>query len=206
MTTTLQPDGLTPMAPGESPPDVEALIEEARRRQRRRRIVVALFVLAACVAAGIYFSLIRSGGSRTAAGGPRAGRLCVKNQSGWKSRAVHRPGTAPALLLTNFRFGRLDYLNGHTDHQLRWPHGGLLISISDWTQAATNAMKPAYRPTNALQIAPADFHSFEGVRNLGQRHVRLDGRLLELWVQARPTTAATVAAANRELAGVQVCG
>jgi hypothetical protein len=206
MATTQQPEKLTPMAPGEPPPDVEALIEEARRRQRKRRIVVATLVLAACAAAATYFGLIRPGGSTTAADDPGAGRLCVKNQSGWKSRAVQRPGTAPALLLTNFAFGRLDYLNGHTDHQLRWPHGGVLISISDWTQAATSAMKSEYRPTSELQIAAPDFHPFEGVRNLGQRHVRLNGRLLEVWVQARPTTATTIAAANLELAGVQVCG
>ena len=63
-----------------------------------------------------------------------------------------------------------------------------------------------YLSTDRLRIAAPDFSSFEGVSNLGQRHVRLGGRLLEVWVQARPTTAATIAEANRERAGVQVCG
>jgi hypothetical protein len=36
--------------------------------------------------------------------------------------------------------------------------------------------------------------------------VRLSGQLLEVWVQPRPTNAATIAAANRELASVRVRG
>jgi hypothetical protein len=57
-----------------------------------------------------------------------------------------------------------------------------------------------------LQIAARDFQSFEGVANLRQRHVTLRGNLVELWVQARPTTAATIRAANTELRGVRICG
>lgn len=206
MATTLRPKA-PPPPPAGPPPDVEALIEEARRRQRRRRFAIAtVLVCGASAAAGIFYGTTRTGGLNGGVVAPRAGHLCVKNQSGWKSRSVQRPGIAPALLLTNFRFGRIDYLNGHTDHQLKWPRGGILISISDWTQAATSAMKPQYRPTGKLQIAARDFSSFEGVSNLGRRHVRLDGRLLEVWVQARPTAASTIAEANRELAGLQVCG
>jgi hypothetical protein len=206
MATTLQPKA-PPTQPAGPPPDVEALIEEARRRQRRRRVGVAIaLVLSAIAAAGLYFGAIRTGGSNSTAGAPRAAHVCVKDDPGWKSRSVQRPGTAPALLLTNFRFGRLDYLNGHTDHQLKWPRGGILISISDRPQAATTAMRSEYRLAGQLQIAARDFSSFEGVSNLGRRQLGLNGRLLEVWVQARPTTASTIAAANRELAGVRVCG
>jgi hypothetical protein len=67
-------------------------------------------------------------------------------------------------------------------------------------------MKREYLPTDRLRIAAPDFSPFESVSNLGQRHVRLDGRLLDVWVQARPTTATTIAEANRELADLQVCG
>jgi hypothetical protein len=206
MATTLQPKA-PPTQPAGPPPDVEALIEEARRRQRRRRIGIAIaLALSATAAAGLYFGATRTGGSNDTAAAPRAAHVCVKDQPGWKSRSVRRPGSAPALLLTNFRFGRLDYLNGHTDHQLKWPRGGILISISDWTQAATTAMRSEYRPVDQLQIAARDFSSFEGVSNLGRHQLRLHDRLLEVWVQARPTTALTIAAANRELAVVQVCG
>lgn len=192
----------------DSPPvdDLDALIKEARRRQRRRRwgIAAALIVLAA--AAAIYLAVIRPHRTSTASStaGPR--RLCVVNGVGWKSRFVTSPGTAPALLLTNFRFGRADYLFGHTDPKLDWPRGGILISIANWTRAATKAMEPQFQPTSRLGIGPADFASFEGVRDLGQEHARLNGQLLEVWVQARPTNASTIAAANRELANVRVCG
>lgn len=200
-----RPTAPTPsVEPQRSP--LEALIEEARRRQRRRRLSIAAFVLGIGGTTTIYFGVIRSdgSGSNRSSSGPQ--RLCVENLSGWQSRAASSPGTPPALLLTNFRLGRVDYLYGHDDPQLRWPLDGILISIANWTSGATEAMLPAYRPTSALRIAASDFASFEGVRNLGQRHVRLNGQLLEVWVQGRPTNATTIAAANRELANVRVCG
>jgi hypothetical protein len=193
-----------PREPQPSP--LEALIEEARRRQRRRRFSIAAIVIAIAAGAAVYFGVIRDNGGTTTSSPTAPRRLCVQNVSGWRSRAVSSPGTPPALLLTNFRFGRSGYLYGHDDPQLRWPHGGILISIADWTSGATKAMLPQYRPTSALQIAASDFASFEGVRDLGQQHVRVNGQLLEVWVQARPTNASTIAAANRELANVRVCG
>ena len=162
--------------------------------QRRLGAVLAVAVVGA---AGIYVGSIQSKSPRREAA---PGHLCVHDLSGWKHRSVQRPGAPPTLVLTNFHFGRVDYLNGHTDHRLRWPRGGILISIADL---------PASRPRSGragdISIAPGDFAPFEGVRNLGQRDVNLDGRLLEVWVQARPTTAATIAEANRELASVQAC-
>jgi hypothetical protein len=67
-------------------------------------------------------------------------------------------------------------------------------------------MDPQYQPTSTLQLKAANFAPFEGVRDLGQQHARLNGQLLEVWVQARPTTTATIAEANQELANVKVCG
>ena len=67
-------------------------------------------------------------------------------------------------------------------------------------------MRPMYTPTPLpLRIRARDFTSFEGVRLLGRRQVRIGNRLLEVWVQARPTTRATIAHANRALAGVRPC-
>jgi hypothetical protein len=197
-----------PPAPATKPPTdpLEALIEEARRRQRRRQLTIAVLLLAVGVAAAVYFGAIGNGGSNQGSSSAGPQRLCVTNLSGWQSHVVSNPGSPPALLLTNFSFGRTDYLFGHTDPELRWPRGGILVSIANWTTAATKAMEPQYRPTRTLRLTASDFASFEGVRDLGQQHARLDGQLLEVWVQARPTNAATIAAANSELANVHVCG
>lgn len=207
MSVSAPPKPTAPSLPAEPQPSpLEALIEEARRRQRRRRLSIAAIVITIGGGAALYFGVIRAdvSSSNRSSGGPQ--RLCVQNATGWQSRAATSPGTPAALLLTNFHFGRVDYLYGHTDQQLRWPHDGILISIANWTSGATKAMLPQYRPTAALRIAASDFASFEGVGDLGQRHVRLNGQLLEVWVQARPTNATTIAAANRELANVRVCG
>jgi hypothetical protein len=185
---------------------LEALIEEARRRQRRRRLTIAVVLLGLGAAAAVYVGAIRTGGSIQGSSTAGARRLCVSNLSDWQSRVFSDPGSPPALLLTNFSFGRTDYLYGHTDSKLRWPRGGILISIANWTTASTKAMEPQYRPTPTLHLTESDFAAFEGVRDLGQEHARLNGQLLEVWVQARPTTASTIGAANRELANVRVCG
>jgi hypothetical protein len=185
---------------------LDALIEEARRRQRRRQLSVAVLLLAFGVTGAVYFGAIRPGGLNQNSSTAGAQRLCVTNLSGWQSRVVSNPGSPPALLLTNFGFGRTDYLYGHTDSKLRWPRGGILISIGTWTTAATKAMEPQYRSTSALHLTESDFAAFEGVRDLGQEHARLNGQLLEVWVQARPTTVSTIGVANRELANVRVCG
>jgi hypothetical protein len=188
--------------------DAELLIEEARRRGRRRRVgsAIVLLVAGGLTAVAVYVGVTRTDRSAVADGAPAAGGLCVKPASGWQSRSVQRRGSPPALLLTNFRFGRAAHLNGNDDPRLRWPRGGILISINDWTGSATSAMRPLYQPAAKLRIAARDFSSFEGVSSLGQQHVLFGGRLLEVWVQARPTTATTIAEANHELARVNVCG
>jgi hypothetical protein len=206
MATSAPPRPASPVPTTDPAAPPEALIEEARHRQRRRRSLIVALALVAAVAAVSYFGAIHGHSSNTSGSASGPQRLCVRNVSSWQSRTVSRPGTPPALLLTNFHFGRVDYLYGHTDHELHWPLGGILISIANWTSAATKAMEPQYRPTSTLRIAASNFASFEGVSDLGQSNVRLHGQLLEVWVQARPTNASTIAAANRELANVQVCG
>src|SRR4051794_25822786 len=95
-----------PPAPATKPPTdpLEALIEEARRRQRRRQLTIAVLLLAVGVAGAVYFGAIRNGGSNRGASSARPQRLCVANLSGWQSHVVSNPGSAPALLLTNFSF------------------------------------------------------------------------------------------------------
>jgi hypothetical protein len=185
--------------------DPEALIREARARQRRRRRLLALAsgALVVAIAAGGYAAFGRGGsGGRGAAGG----RLCAVAPSGWQTTVARLPLAPPTLVVTNFRFGRMSYLYGHTDPQLRWPRGGILISVSDWTRASAASMRSNYAPsTFPLSVASADFAPFEGVRDLGQRSVAAGGKLLQVWVQARPTTAATIREANRALAAVRVC-
>jgi hypothetical protein len=160
--------------------------------------------LAAILVASLYLAFGRGGASaRSAFGG---GRLCVVAPSGWRTTIARLPLAPPTLALTNFRFGRMAYLYGHTDPRLRWPRGGILISVSDWTRSSAASMRSNYAPSALpLSLARDDFAPFEGVRDLGQRSVEVDGRLLQVWVQARPTTAATIREANRALAGVRPC-
>jgi hypothetical protein len=183
----------------------EALIREARARRRRRRIAAAAATgVVVILAAVLYLALGRGGASTRGAFG--GGRLCVAAPSGWRQTVARLPLAPPTLVLTNFRFGRMAYLYGHTDPRLRWPRGGILISVSDWTRSSAASMRSNYAPSAfPLSVARGDFAPFEGVRDLGQRSVEVDGRLLQVWVQARPTTAATIRAANRALAGVRPC-
>jgi hypothetical protein len=66
-------------------------------------------------------------------------------------------------------------------------------------------MIPNFPKARSLRVTSRDFASFEGISLLGRQMAALDGRLLEVWVQARPTTAATIADANRALARISVC-
>jgi hypothetical protein len=164
------------------------------------RAVLAVGVVAIAFAAGAAWAQV---GTPALTGS--VSKLCVAPHSGWKWRRVNLPGTPPTIVLTNFQFGRVNYLYGHTDRNLQWKRGGILISVADWTESATPAMKRNYQTSKRLHISARDFASFEGVSNLGQTHLRFNGRLLEVWVQARPTTATTVAAANDELGRASIC-
>src|SRR5262249_9259090 len=160
---------------------LDPLIAEAKERARRRRLLAlgAIAVVAAAVV-GTTYGLRSSSNSRG---------VCVTAPPGWRTGTLHQPGVGPTLRMTNFPFGRPDYLGGHDDPKLHWPAGGILISIGDWTGAATPAMKSEYPPiVGSPRVRARNFSSFEGVRNLGQLHVSFHGRLLEVWVQARPTT------------------
>jgi len=179
------------------PVGFDPLIAEAKERARRRRLLALGAVVVVAAAVGTTYGVRSSGNSRG---------VCVTAPPGWRTESLHQPGVVPTLRMTNFAFGRPDYVGGHDDPKLHWPAGGILISIGDWTGAATPAMRSAYPPiAGSLRVRARSFSSFEGVRNLGQLHVSFQGRLLEVWVQARPTTPSTIAAANRALAGVGVC-
>jgi hypothetical protein len=189
-----------PDVPGAESVDPEAT--RGRHRRRRRLVALASGALVAAVAAGGYAAF--GGGGPVGRGA--AVRLCVVAPSGWQSTVARIPLAPPTLVLTNFRFGRMNYLYGHTDPRLHWPRGGILISVSDWTRASAASMRSNYAPSTVpLSVVRADFAPFEGVRDLGQRSVDASGRLLQIWVQARPTTERTIREANRALAGVRVC-
>jgi hypothetical protein len=206
MPPVLLPPRLTGLeADDPDPVELEALIREARARQRRRRIAAAVSAgLVLILAASLYTAFGRGGASTRGAFG--GGRLCVVPPSGWRTAVARLPLAPPTLVLTNFGFGRMNYLFGHTDPRLRWPRGGILISVSDWTRSSTASMRSNYAASAIpLSVARGDFAPFEGVRDLGQRSVSAGGRLLEVWVQARPTTAATILEANNALAGIRGC-
>lgn len=129
--------------------------------------------------------------------------LCVKPPSGWKSEWVPRNhSTPPALVLTNFRFGSSVYEWGLVDPDLRWPAGATLIAVADWTKLGSSGYLRSFLP-GALRVRPADISRFGAFPvKIGHRLVRLDGRYLEFWVEARPPTAASFAAANSVLSRV----
>jgi hypothetical protein len=165
--------------------------------------MLASGVLVVAVAAGGYAAF---GRSDSAGRGAARGRLCAVAPGGWQTTVARLHLAPPTLVLTNFRFGRMSDLYGHTDPRLHWPHGGILISVSDWTATSSASMRSNYAPSVfPLSVARGDFGPFEGVRDLGQRSVDANGRLLQIWVQARPTTGATIREANRALSGVRVC-
>ena len=196
---------ITAPAKPETPDDLEALIKEARAGQRRRRRSIAAILAASAAIAVLVVSAV-SARSLSLAGHASGAVLCASPPSAWKQRMSRAPGVTPALELTNFHFGRAAYLNGHDDPALRWPHDGILITISDWTASATKSIRAKFQSVGgAPQLAASDFSSFEGVPYLGRRLVRWRGKLLEIWVQARPTTPATIAAADRALSTVRLC-
>jgi hypothetical protein len=173
------------------PIDVDPLIAEAKQRARRRRLIAFSLCVAVGVAAGATLALRSSGG---------AVGLCADPPSGWKERDLPEARISPAaVVLTNFRFGRMDDFHGLAT-ALRWPAGGVMIAVSNEGPAAT----PPFRP--ALRVTRADFRGFEGLKwPVANVSVRSEGRVLDAYVEARTVTPATVAAANQALAGVRTC-
>jgi hypothetical protein len=133
--------------------------------------------------------------------------LCVKLPKGWKSAWLPSPAAAdpPALALTNFRFGKSSLEWGLLDPHVHWARGDVMVVVADWTKAASTAFRSAFFPS-ALRVRRTDVARYGTFPvKIGHRLIKTDGRLLEVWVEARPPTASTLAAANRVLAGVGVC-
>lgn len=156
--------------------------------------MAAIVVVLVGAAAGTTFAMRSSGGT--------AG-LCATPPPGWKSQRVALVGpTPPALLLTNFRFGRHAYEWGLLDPKLRWGPGRITVAVVDWTGRNSSI---AFAPS-PLRVSRADLTRFEGFpHRVAHRFVRADGRQLEIWVEARPLRPADLAAANAALAGVRTC-
>lgn len=141
-------------------------------------------------------------------GGNAAGAaFCVNTPRGWKaeSNPSLTRSKPSALVLTNFRFGAAADEWGLSDRKLRWASGDTLIVVADWTKAASADFRRGFQP-GTLHIRSSDIGSYPGFPvAIGHRLVSLNGRLLELWVEARPPSASAFAEANRVLAGVRTC-
>jgi hypothetical protein len=105
-----------------------------------------------------------------------------------------------AVVLTNFRFGQMDDFYGLGASTQHWPHEGVMVDVLDDGPDATP------RFGRALRVERADFRGFEGARfPVAERAARSNGRVLDAYVEIRSVTPATIAAANRVLAGVHTC-
>ena len=108
--------------------------------------------------------------------------------------------TPPTVVLTNFRFGRMDDVFGVTDPHLAWPANGVLVAVGNWPPDSTVS---GARP---LRVTRSSFAGMEG-SSLPTAHfgVRSHGRILDTYVTVATLTPATIAAANQALAGVRTC-
>jgi hypothetical protein len=175
------------------PLGLDPLIAEARERARRRRLValVALMVVAAAAASTTYD--LRSSGNSLG--------LCTSVPAGWKeTRVTTIPNQPPTVVLTNFRFGRMNDLYGLSD-RFAWPANGVTVAVVNEGPQHDRAAKEG-----ALRVSRADFHGLEGATQpAGGVTVRSGGRILLVYVEVGKLTANTIALANQALAGVRVC-
>lgn len=175
------------------PFEVDPLIAEAKQRAWRRRLLalVALVAVAAAVSATL--------ASRSPA---NSLGVCASPPSGFQERTVVNGALGPqTVVLTNFRFGRVDYLYGLSDPQLLFPSGGVLVVVSN--------IAPAKIVPNSgvLRVLRRNFKGIEGGTQgpSTQLYVASHGRFLRAEVEVGALTPATVAAANAALAGVRTC-
>jgi hypothetical protein len=165
------------------------------RRCRMRRFVVlvlgcAIGVLAPPAAQGDSGTSFRFRGITMGFPGTWHQRLTPRNDM----------NTVPAITVGNLRPGRFTYMLGHNDPRLRWPPGGVLISVIDWSGEQTAAMHFP-RATLPLRMPPENVGTLEGIRP-GHAFARVQARVrckrIEIWVQfgRSLTTPETVARAN----------
>jgi hypothetical protein len=181
---------------------LDRLGAEAKRPPRRRRLL-ALAAIGAVAAAGAVWSTSALGPSGTSIA-VRAGRLCAAVPSGWQGRTMTNPDFGvPAVILTNFRFGRIDDFYGLANH-FKWPANGVMVVVS-------NGFVGNLASSGALRVTRADFgNDFGGVgeesaQPSGGIAVISKGRVLNVYVEVGKLTPATIAAANEALAGVRIC-
>ncbi len=177
-------------------PGLDPLIAEAKDRARRRRFVaIGALVAVAAAALGTTYGL-RSKASSAAVRG-----LCATVPSGWQARTITNPAiSVPAIVLTNFRFGRMDDLYGLTD-RFDWPARGVTVVVSHGFVGALAS--PGALP---LHFTRRDFGGIEGsTQPAGQIAVLSNHRVLNAYVEVGKLTPTTIALANEALAGVRTC-
>jgi hypothetical protein len=181
------------MAADALPLGLDPLIAEAKERARRRRLLAlcAVVVVAAAAAIGTTYGLRSSGNALS---------VCATAPSGWKERTPSLAPTPPTVVLTNFRFGRMDDVFGITDPHLDWPANGVLVAVGNWPPDSTGSQ------AGPLRVTRSSFAGMEG-STLPTAHfgVRSHGRILDVYVTVGTLTPATIAAANQALAGVRTC-
>lgn len=205
-----------PIPPRPSPPPAG----KPARKSRRKIVALLGVVLLAGALAGASLGLrsntrgltsfqgeTGSPTTTTGSSSTRFGPFCVRQRAGWKSQWVvsDNSGTPPALVMTNFRFGAAPAAWGLFDPSLHWTARDVMIAVADWTTTAKGSVRAGF-PPGSLRIGQSDVASFGPAHvRVGHKQVRFHGRLLALYVEARPQTAAALVAANSLLAGVRIC-
>lgn len=117
-----------------------------------------------------------------------------------KTRFIPKTGMQEAtVVLTNFRFGRMDDFYGLAPGR-HWPPGGITIAVSNEGPAATPPLR------RELQVTKADFQGFEGMKwPAAHLAMRSHGRVLEAYAEVRRITPAAISTVNHALAVVRVC-
>jgi len=135
---------------------------------------------------------VRSSGGVTA--------LCASPPAGLRERTIPKSKLRTAtVVLTNFRFGRMDDFDGLAS-RLRWPPRGIMVAVSNEGPKAT----PPF--SRALRVTAADFRGFEGLRwPAAHVAVRSHGRVLDAYAEVRQVTPGAVATTNRALAQDRAC-
>jgi len=183
------------------PVGIDPLIAEAKQRARRRYLLLALgavVIVGAAAAVGTRYEL-RSSANYLG--------VCATPPSGFQERTLrmHKESdgaVAPAaVVLTNFRFGRMDYLYGLTGRR-HWPVNGVTVAVINEGRASPGG----FGAGGALRLTRGSFGGMEGALHpAGQAVAQSNSRVLNAFVEVGALTPATIAAANKALAGVRVC-
>jgi hypothetical protein len=133
---------MTPDLAAERGRDLTAPLGRSDSVTRRTLVLVVVFALAVAGAVSGWIAARSSGGVTG---------LCASPPSGLKERYIPKHGVQEAtVVLTNFRFGRMDDFYGLSGYP-SWPRDGITIAVSNEGPAAT----PPFR--DALGVSRADF-------------------------------------------------